>query len=267
MRIILCILIIVIFCAQCSGQSLASETDDALLSAILSLNPRDVSKCDELLKSHKSLITEKLIQDLINKAEHLSQPWNRSDKLFLLLAAKDAAALKEDTRFVGYTLYELGVYHFVNGDAGRGERELLESKRDFESIRDNPDLIPVLSELGNVYLYRGDFKAARDCSIKGLELVKTVSLDAPTLIGPVPYGIAINFLNLGDTYKEDGEYEQAIHQFQKGLSILELLSKASSAYKGDVADALAELGRLYRVIGDNNEALLYLSQAMDVAKM
>lgn len=256
-----------IFCAQCSGQSLASETDDALLSAILSLNPRDVSKCDELLKSHKSLITEKLIQDLINKAEHLSQPWNRSDKLFLLLAAKDAAALKEDTRFVGYTLYELGVYHFVNGDAGRGERELLESKRDFESIRDNPDLITVLSELGNVYLYRGDFKAARDCSIKGLELVKTVSLDAPTLIGPVPYGIAINFLNLGDTYKEDGEYEQAIHQFQKGLSILELLSKASSAYKGDVADALAELGRLYRVIGDNNEALLYLSQAMDVAKM
>src|SRR5882724_4251970 len=266
MRLTLCLLTILTVSVHCFGQLPVIDTDRTLLSALLLLKSSEVSKGNDLLKNHKNLITIRLIQDLIVEADHLSQPWNKSNKLFLLQMAKEAATLIEESKFVGYSLYEMAFCNFINGDSGQAERELLESKSYFEKSGDSADLINVLSELGNVYLYQENFPAARDYSLKSIELSEKLPLDEAALIAPVPYGIAIARLNLGDIHKAEGEYEQAIDQFQKGLVILELLSRISPKYKGDVADALAEIGRLYRVTGNNTEALGYLSQAMDLTK-
>ena len=60
--------------------------------------------------------------------------------------------------------------------------------------------------------------------------------------------------------------KEALAYFQKALESFKVLSSTLPQYRADVCDALAEIGRVYRVKGDHLAALRNFDQALEIAK-
>jgi tetratricopeptide (TPR) repeat protein len=63
-----------------------------------------------------------------------------------------------------------------------------------------------------------------------------------------------------------GHYDEALAFYKKALESLKALSIVRPQFRADVADSLADIGRVYRVMGDHPRALSYLNEATAMAK-
>jgi len=242
------------------------NTENQLFSKLVSLNEAQTSQGFELLRSHKNLISKELCLRLVGAADHYDEPTGHSKRLSIYQIANEAASILGNQIVLGYSLYKLGLHYFMRNEISSAERVLSESTRIFEKENDRLDLVNALSELGNVYLYEENYALARECSLRSIDLAKRANLTGEGMTGLVEYGVAVSLLNLGDVSKGEGAYQQAIDYFQQARKSFQTLSKTATKFRADLADAYSEIGRTYRVMGDNRHALSYLNLALNICK-
>lgn len=265
MRNLVCLLILYPLAAF--SQAVPSpriQTEGDLVAALVA-RPATGEVISIVLRDHSKLVTKTLFDQLMSQANQLSSQ-DPSKAVHIYEIARVAAEQMGDKNLVAYSLYETGLFNFRRGNISLARLNYLQSKTILESDGRSSDLVLVLSGLANVYLYQDELKEAEEYSQQSIALANSVGDSVKSLFGPIQYGVAVSWLNLGDLAKRDGRYGEAITYFQKALESFKTLSRTSPQYMADAADSLAEIGRVYRVKGEHRAALRYLNQALEIAK-
>jgi CHAT domain-containing protein/Tfp pilus assembly protein PilF len=250
--------------SQSSNNSQILNTDD-LFSSILKTEGQDAAL--GILKEHKNFITPQLWLRLIGESIKVSNSGNLSRALFVLEIAKGAAEQLEDKMPLGHTYYRIGYAHFTQGDYKAAIDAYFLSKKTFEEAKSPGDLICVLSELGSLHAFIKDYQKAQEYSEASLALVDSVKNNVHAVGGlPDKYGIATAWSNLGEVSLWKGDYQSALTNFQKSLSLWKELNRGGLLYQAHIANTLTHIGIAYQVMGDHMQALNYLSQALELVK-
>ena len=242
------------------------NNEDDLTTALVGLKTDELSTAIAILKDNPIIVTRALFFKLIPRADLLSNSADTSQSLFIYEIAREAAKQTGDGRLVAYAFYKIGLLNFRRGNISLAKLNYLQSKQVFEQADWPADLSIVLSGLGNVCIYTGDLKEAKDYSLQSIALSNSVGDHSKSIIGPFQYGVAVAWLNLGDLAKGEGSYDEALTYFKKAFEFFKGLSSSLPEYRADVVDSLAEIGRVYRVLGDHQQALNYFNQALIIAK-
>ena len=238
--------------------------EEAVLEALLSLKKDELATGLAVLKNHRQLITPRLWEQLLSRANSVVDP-ARSILTFQL--AKEAARQLDDQRLLASTCYKAARFYFGQGDLPQAIEHYLESKRLFEEAGRLRDVLYVLSDLGTVCIYASDYTKAKEYTEQSLALadkLKGSNVEAGVL--PDEYAIATALSNLGNLAKQEGQYEQALIHLQKSLQLYTALNQGSKQYTGDIIESMADIGRVYRVLGDHRQALTHLTQALEMAR-
>lgn len=247
-----------------SPHSSQIQNEDDLVSALVSRSTEWKSTSDAL-RDHSALVTKSLFDKLISQGNQLSS--KEPSKAVLIYETARAAAEKiGDNKLVAYSFYKSGSLYFQQGNISLAKLNYSQSKQTLEQLGRPSDLVVVLSGLANVCLYQESLKEAKEYSQQSIALANSVGTSERPLIGPIEYGVAVSWLNLGDLAKGEGHYDEALAYFQKALESFKVLASTLPQYRADVADALAEIGRAYRVKGDHLQALRYFNEALVIAK-
>jgi CHAT domain-containing protein len=241
------------------GQGDISDRD-GLVNALFGACRGDLSCSSKLLNQHKSLVTPELWRQTLALAESPLALPPASFDIPLQIATQLG-----DKRLQGLTYYNTARYYFGQGKIDRAIESYTQSKAVFEQGGLQRDLIYVLADLGLMYIYKGDYEAARRCSQESLAVaqrIKNANVEAGAW--PDEYGIGTALSNLGYISRRSGDYEKALDYFQQSLVAYRKINTGGK-HDVDVLDGLAELGRTYNAQGDYLRALSYLSQAMDLA--
>ena len=240
------------------------QNEEDLVSALLS-RATEGKITSTVLRDHSRLVTKALFDRLISQADQFSsQDPAKSWRIYEV--AREVADQIGDKKLVAYSSYKSGSLYFQQGNISQAKFKYLQSKETLEQSGRPSDLVVVLSGLANVCLYQEALKEAREYSQQSIALANSVGDRDIPLIGPIQYGVAVSWLNLGDLAKGEGHYDEALAYFQKALESFKALSNTLPQYRADVADSLAEIGRVYRVKGDHLAALRYFNQALEIAK-
>jgi len=251
---------------QATGTTPISTTDD-LFSELLSVKTEEQPKTEALLKDHKNLITPYLWIKLISEAARLSSVANAARALFVLDIARNAAEQLNNKRLLAHTFYRIGATHLAENDYKGALDAYLLSQKTFEEANSPRDLIPVLSEIGELHTFTEDYEKAEEYSEKSLALADSLrSSKEPTGFLPDRYGIATAWSNLGQVRMWKGDYDNAVANFQRSLTNWEDLNQGGSLYKSHIANALIYLGIAFQRIGDYVQSLNHLNKASEIAK-
>lgn len=252
--------------AQSSDAQQISSTDD-LFSSLLSIKPTEQSAALELLNNQKALVTPYLWNKLIIEAAKGSTAANPSRSLFLLQVAKHVAEQIGNKRYLAYTHYRIGAVHLSQGNTSLALDTYLLSKALFEETNASTDLMCILSELADLYASIGDYKKAEDLSTKSLELAELLGDSKPdTGLLPYKYGVASAWSTLGQVSIWKGDYSMALVNFRKSLAAWKELNHGGSLYTAHLVNCLTYMGVTYQWMGDHEEALNHLQQALEMAK-
>ncbi len=263
------------------SQSVIQNEDDLVSTiAAVKLHGKPVAA---LLEEHKDLVTDKLWNKLIEAAITSSNNREFSRALFLLDAAKEVAEQLEDQKLVASVWYYIGKIHSDNGDYKIAIAAYLKSKQAYEAARANAEIVYILGELGTLYLFAADYEKAKEYSVQSLSLAGTLSETEWASVRLTHRGKAAALSNLGNISKQDGEYDRALDYLQQSLTVFKQLDadnsnqsfdhisprridEGSASFKVEIAFALADIGRIYRVMGDHVQALYYFHQALTLAQ-
>lgn len=241
------------------------RSEDDMISALISNSSEKKNAVSTVLREHHDLISRSLFDRLVSQAEQISSS-DASKAFHIYEIAKEVAEQLGDKKLIAYGFYKIGLLHFSQGDVPQAKLHYLKSKESLEQTGQPSDLILLLGSLGNVCLYQDALKEAKEYSQQSIALANEERADDKLLIGPLEYGVALAWGNLGDIAKGEGHYDEALTYYAKALQSLKALSDVRPQYRADVADSLADIGRVYRVMGDHVRALNYLNEAAAVAK-
>ncbi len=107
----------------------------------------------------------------------------------------------------------------------------------------------ILNLLGMIYYYKGDYTTARNNYFNSIK--NTDHLENKTEI----LGMAYN--NIGETFREQGDYEKALEYFKESLSKKLVLNNPPL-----VATTLLNIGKLYLIEGKTDSAIVFLEKAL-----
>ena len=158
---------------QATGNAPISTTDN-LFSELLSVKTEEQPRVETLLTDHKNLITPYLWIKLISEAVRLSSVANAARALFVLDLARSAAEQLNNKRLLAHTFYRIGAVHLAENDYKAALVAYLLSKKTFEETNSPRDLIPVLSELGELHTFTEDYEKAEEYSQKSLALADSL---------------------------------------------------------------------------------------------
>jgi CHAT domain-containing protein len=247
--------------AQSADARQITKSDD-LFSAVLSIESADQSQALDLLKSKKPLINPYLWHKLIAEA---ATAGSTSRSLFILDAAKYVAEQLGNKCFLAYTYYRIGAVDSSQGNTSRALQSYLLSKELFEEANASTDLLCVLSELADIHASMGDYQKAEDYSRKSLQLAESINTNKAGLL-PYHYGIASALSTLGKVGMWKGDYNAALVNFQRSLSVWKELNREGSLYSAHIVNSLTFIGIIYQWLGDHMQALNHLNQALELAK-
>jgi CHAT domain-containing protein len=240
------------------------KNEDDLVSALL-LRPTEGPASSAVLRDHSGLVTKTLFDKLISQADGLSGR-DSVKALVIYGMARETAEQIRNKKLLAFSFYKIGALYFQQGNLSSAKQSYLQSKQALEQEGRPSDLVVILSQLANVCLNQDALQEAKEYSQQSIAIANSASDKNEPLIGPIQYGIAVSWSNLGDLAKGEGHFDEALAYFQKALEYFRSLGSKLPLYKADVADSLAEIGRVYRVKGDHLVALRYFDQALEIAK-
>lgn len=181
-----------------------------------------------------------------------------ADSLFELGQYQTAESLYRQTilsagdRAKGWSLKGLGNIAFVFGQVDSAEHYYRQALAWFEKTDEPIGQTRIWINLGSVAFQRGRFTEARQCWEKGLSLIERAGTDPEANQRDRISALA----NLGQVFRQTGDYARADSLFHASLSFSEAIGYARGA-----ADNYYNLGDLARLKGEVAQALDYYTQA------
>jgi CHAT domain-containing protein/tetratricopeptide (TPR) repeat protein len=250
-----------------SQDTKAITNEESLLNAIHRLSRNGDAEIPALLDGHRDLLTPRLWKMLMGRATMVTSYGGAEQSLRFYGAAVVVAQALGDKKRLGATHYNRGLALSGVGNTREAIRAYTAAKQCFEDAGAQRDLIYLLSDLGTMSFYLEDYKQARDYSEQSIRLAESLK-DSAIEAGAWPdeYGVASALSTLGYLSQREGDYSQAIGHLEQALSLYRALNKGKPKFSVYIADTLAALGRTHRAVGENNRALRFLHQALDIAK-
>ncbi|KAA3664167.1 MAG: tetratricopeptide repeat protein [Chloroflexi bacterium] len=119
---------------------------------------------------------------------------------------------------------------------------------------DYPDIIKILSHLGNLSRVMEDFEKAISCFQRTLELREKIH-------GPNHPDLGFSFDNLGNLFLAMRQYDEARLNFERSL---ELRDQQLGSGHHETALSLDNLGTLLQIMGNYKEALSYYEKSLTI---
>ena len=225
------------------------------------------SEVEALLNEHSQLITASLWNKLVDRAAFAYYGTGLERALWLYGVAIQVAERLSDQKLVATTWYKIGGSYSGMGKMEESIQAYLTSKKVFEAAGFERDLIYILSDLGSLYFYVDDSKQARVYAEQSLRLAESLkNSNAPPGAWPDSFGVAGALSTLASLRHREGDVEGAIDLLKQSLALYRELDQGSLKYRFQISDTIAELGRVHTAIGDNLQALVYLTEALNIAK-
>ncbi|MBL8206017.1 MAG: CHAT domain-containing protein [Blastocatellia bacterium] len=219
-----------------------------------------------LLDSNPTLVTPLLWQTVSDKATGSYYEQSPDHAIALHQTALLVAERLSNKRYLAQTYYNLGQTYSGTGKMKEAIAAYLASKDAFDMAGFPRDGIYLLSDLGALYFNLEQYAQARQCAEQSLTLAKALQhSNAPAALWPDDYGIAGASSLLGALEWRAGKHEQAIAYLKDATAIYLRLTQAGLKLGYQIADSLAETGRVYRDMGENATALTFLQQALLLA--
>ena len=238
---------------------------DELIAALLKVADQE-EELQSLLHENGATITPQFWRMLINKAAAAYHFQGAEPTFRLFKIALTVALSLKDESLIANTHYQAGMTYSLFGKSSEAIRLLLDSQKHFTNAGRKRDLIYVLSDLGALYFYQNEFAQAQSYSEQALALAEGLhESDAPAGYLPDAYGVAGANSTLGALCKREGNYAQAITYLQRAIGLYQGMEFGKQKYAYQIADNLAEIGRVHRAMGDNVQALLFFQQALETA--
>lgn len=257
--LLLCIISLPIRAQQ--SQSIKNETELILALVKNSKEPKEISS---LLHANASLVTDNLWEILMGMAAQ--KFYQNSEQAFRLYdLAREVALQLNDQKRLAKTYYNIARSHSGLGNYDNAIAAYLESRKAFEAAASERDVTYILTDLGIVSLLQERYDDARQYSEASISLAeKLKNSTAPAGAWPDAFGIAGSLRTLGELSLRDGDIDQAISQFQRGLNHLNELNR-NHGYDFYVTETYTGLGRVYTSAGDHVKALASLNSARQTA--
>ena len=150
-------------------------------------------------------------------------------------------------------LNNLGVLHYATGNTKRAEKEFRQAIDEWERERDprSPEIVPLLSNLGGVYVAQKKWDAATTLFNRALSI----------LSGSSSLNLAGVLDNVGTMHSARGKYGEAKEAFRRSYLIrLDAFGKQHPA----VASSAANLASTLNALGEYKEAEDLLNGALQV---
>ncbi|HEV8484049.1 MAG TPA: CHAT domain-containing tetratricopeptide repeat protein [Blastocatellia bacterium] len=164
-------------------------------------------------------------------------------------------------RLLATALYGLGRVQFETSDFQNAIESYDRSFKAFEEINSKLDCIRILNDLGTLYISIGDYKTAKEVSMRSLSLTAAL-FEGKESSNFFRYSKAIAWSNLGYISTWEGDYPRALDLLLKSLALFEEMVAAGLPYRTAVADRLEDLGQVYYFLGNYAKALNYYHRAL-----
>jgi len=267
MTIRLLFLSAVLLQAAAFSQTPPPPGENDLVAAIMKTDQSREAEVEGLLNEHSQFITTSLWSKLVDRAAFAYYGTGPERALWLYGVAVKVAERLGDQKLVATTWYKIGRSYSGMGKMEESIQAYLTSKKAFEAAGLERDLIYILSDLGTLYLYVDDYRQARAYSEQSLRLAESLkNNNAPPGAWPDDFGVAGALSTLASLRHRGGDPQGAIDLLKRSLALYRELDQGSLKYGFQLSDTIAELGRVHTAIGDNLQALLYLNEALDIAK-
>ncbi len=254
-------------CFSQETEDLMVDHELTLITKLLGIKGEHNRRVSELLIANEHLVTQDLWMSLINRAQLANSFANLDQAITIYNIALEVAEFLGHKKLSAITLYNVGLAYSGQGRVKESIKAYLASREAFQSMGLQRDLIYILSDLGAVYFYDTDYEKARLFSEESIGLAeKLKGRNVPAGAWPDQYGVAGALSTLSALYRLEGKFDLALKHATNSLSLYEELNKDSSKFSSQIADSYAIIGRIYRAMGDNNRALLYLNRALDLAR-
>jgi predicted ATPase/class 3 adenylate cyclase len=210
--------------------------------------------------------------------------WEEGVTLLRSVLALPAAGAATAER--GAALYALGSLAHARGDIPEAQVALQESIRIWRGLGEGPRLVGALTQLGNGYIFGGDFAESAAVNQEALVLARSVNVDVAvvaTLLhnlgmarafgGDLEGGrsllqealreghAAVTRCALGELERMAGDYERSADLLEKGLA--DLRSQRAPFY---VAYALTTLALTVALRGDLPRAMALCAEGLEMAR-
>lgn len=220
-----------------------------------------------LLDSNPGLVTQKLWQQLLDNAAGIYYSQGSAQAITLYQTALQVAERLPNKRSLAITYYNLGQTYSGAGNMKEAIAAYRASKDAFDGAGCLRDGIYLLSDLGALYLNLEQYEQAQQCAEQALVLAEAVQHgNFPKALWPDDYGVAGASSLLGALERRAGKYEQAIAHLKDATAKYQQLARRGLKLSYQIADSLAETGRVYRDMGENATALSFLQQAFLLAQ-
>lgn len=243
------------------------RTEDQLIGALLDSQVESQSAASALLDAHPTLVNGRLWDILIFKAGAAYYDTGPKRALFIYEITLEVACRLSDERRLANTYYNLGRTYSGLGRSAQAISAYLASRRHFTAAGRPRDLVYILSDLAALYSYASDYVQARAYAEESLALAERVKREGgPAGMWPDRYGVAGALSVLGDLSLRDGNHGQAIDYIQRAVHIYQELDRGTPLFGFYLAANFAALGRVYRAMGNQVEALVYLDRALKLSQ-
>jgi len=236
----------------------------------LALKRVEVSHPDEiegLCREYRKLITSRLWTWLSNSAAMSSSNEDLNGSIQAYRIALKVAEVLKDPRLMATSYYALGRQLAAMGRFADAIEAYSSSCNYFADAGLPRDQLYVLSHLSQAYYFNENFKSAREYAEKCIAVAASLG-GSETPPGPWPdeYAVAEASSILAYLCLRDARFIDAIEQFNRALSLYELLDDGLPVYGRQITNTLDALGDTYGLTGDYRIPILYFNQALKIAR-
>lgn len=220
------------------------------------------TEIERLLDSHPALVTPQLWQRLLDQAIKDYYGQSPTQAIARYQTALQVAERLANKRSIAITYYYLGRAYSGTGKMKEAIAAYLASKDAFDLAGCQRDGVHLLSDLGTLYLNLEQYEQAQQCADQALALAEAVQQsNPPAALWPDEYGVANAASLLGALERRAGKYEQALAHLKQATTLYQQLGQKGLKLGYQIADTLAETGRVYNDMGENATAITLLRQA------